>query len=126
MVTGLAAGDAVGSADVDDGVTTVQSPPMTIPASGLINLRFRYFFAHNQNGTYADFFRVSVVRANGTWHTVFTRSPLGGWLAGAWTSETVNLSAFAGQTIRLRFEVADGVAGSIIEGGFDNVTVKRE
>jgi aminopeptidase S len=126
MVTGLAAGNAVGSADVDDGVTSVQSPPMTIPASGVINLRFRYFFGHNQNATSADYFRVAVVRANGTWHTVFIRSPLGGALASAWTTQTVNLAAFAGQSIRLRFEVADAAAGSIIEGGFDNVTVTRE
>jgi glucose/arabinose dehydrogenase len=126
MVTGLAAGDEPGSADVDDGVTSVQSPPMTMPAGGVINLRFRYFFAHNQNATYADYFRVAVVRADGTWHTVFARSPLGGVLVGAWTTQTVNLSEFAGQTIRLRFEVADAAAGSIIEGGFDNVSVTRQ
>jgi len=126
FVTGLASGNDVGSADVDDGVTSVQSPAMTLPASGLINLRFRYFFAHNNNATGADYFRVCVVRANGSTQTVFMRSPLGGVLGGAWTSQTVNLSSFAGQTVRLRFEAADAAAGSIIEAGFDNVSVTRQ
>jgi hypothetical protein len=38
----------------------------------------------------------------------------------------VNLSSFAGQTVRLRFEAADAASGSIIEAGFDNVVVTRQ
>ena len=38
----------------------------------------------------------------------------------------MNISAFAGQTVRLRFEAADAAAGSIIEAGFDNVSVTRQ
>ncbi len=45
---------------------------------------------------------------------------------GAWTTRTVNLSAFAGQTVRLRFEAADAATGSLIEAGFDNVVVTRQ
>ena len=47
-------------------------------------------------------------------------------VGGAWTTQTVNISAFAGQTVRLRFEAADAAAGSIIEAGFDNVSVTRQ
>jgi alpha-acetolactate decarboxylase len=126
MITGLAAGNVVGAVDIDDGVTSVQSPAMTLPANGVINLRFSYFFSHNQNATYADYFRVSVVKADGSTQPVFTRTPLGGVFSGTWTPQTVDLSAFAGQTVRLRFEAADAAAGSIIEAGFDNVSVTRQ
>jgi hypothetical protein len=127
FITGLAAGSAVGSGDVDEGMTSVQSPAIAIPAGGTVTLRFRYYLAHNNNATSADYFRVRVVGANGTPQTVFTRPGTGGTvLGGAWTTQTVNISTFAGQTVRLRFESADAAAGSIIEAGFDNVTVTRQ
>ena len=108
-------------------MTSVQSPAIALPAGGTITLRFRYFLAHNNNATSADYFRVRVVGTNGTPQTVFTRPGTGGTVAGgAWTTQTVNISAFAGQTVRLRFEAADAAAGSIIEAGFDNVTVTRQ
>ena len=65
--------------------------------------------------------------SSGTAQTVFTRAGRGGTVVGgAWTTQTVNISTYAGQTIRLRFEAADAAAGSIIEAGFDNVTVTRQ
>ncbi|HEU5135419.1 MAG TPA: PQQ-dependent sugar dehydrogenase [Steroidobacteraceae bacterium] len=127
FVTGLVAGSAVGSADVDEGMTSVQSPAIALPAGGAVTLRFRYFLAHNNNATSADYFRVRVVGTSGTPQTVFTRAGTGGTVVGgAWTTQTVNISAFAGQTVRLRFEAADAAAGSIIEAGFDNVSVTRQ
>jgi glucose/arabinose dehydrogenase len=126
FVTGLSAGSAVGSADVDEGMTSVQSPAIALPAGGTINLRFRYFLAHNNNATSADYFRVRVAGSGGT-QTVFTRPGTAGTVVGgAWTTQTVNLSAFAGQTVQLRFEAADLATGSIIEAGFDNVVVTRQ
>ena len=127
FITGLAAGSAVGSGDVDEGMTSVQSPAFAIPAGGTVTLRFRYYLAHNNNASSADYFRVRVVGTSGTPQTVFTRPATSGTvLGGAWTTQTVNVSAFAGQTVRLRFESADAAAGSIIEAGFDNVTVTRQ
>jgi glucose/arabinose dehydrogenase len=126
-ITGLAAGSAVGSADLDEGMTSVQSPAIAIPAGGTVTLRFRYYLAHNNNATSADYFRVRVVGSSGTPTTVFTRAGRAGTVVGgAWTTQTVNLSTYAGQTVRLRFEAADAAAGSIIEAGFDNVTVTRQ
>ncbi len=126
FVTGLLAGSAVGSGDVDEGQTSVQSPAIVLPAGGVVTLRFRYFLGHNDNTTSADYFRVRVVGNNGQPQTVFTRAGSSNVVAGVWTTQSVNLSAFAGQTVQLRFEVADAAAGSIIEAGFDNVTVTRQ
>jgi glucose/arabinose dehydrogenase len=126
FTTGLAAGSAVGSADIDDGMTSVQSPAIAVPAGGTITLRFRYYLAHNNNATNADFFRVRVVGNSGQPQTVFTRAGSGNVVGGAWTTQSVNISSFAGQTVQLRFEAADAAAGSIIEAGFDNVVVTRQ
>jgi aminopeptidase S len=126
FITELPAGSVVGAYDIDNGMTSVQSPAFALPAGGTITLRFRYFVAHNNNSNSADYFRVRVVGNNGQPQTLFTRPGRAGVVAGAWTTQTVNLSAFAGQTVRLRFEAADVGLGSIVEAGFDNVVVTRQ
>ena len=45
--------------------------------------------------------------------------------AGTWRSASVNLDAWAGQAIHLRFEALDGGADSIVEAGVDDVRVTR-
>jgi len=125
FITGLPAGAAAGTNDVDGGMTSVQSPAIALPA-GTVNLRFRYYLAHLNNATSADFFRVRVVGTNGVPQTLFTRAGTASNLAGAWTTQTVNLNAFAGQTVRIRFEAADAGTASLIEAGFDNVVVTRQ
>jgi glucose/arabinose dehydrogenase len=126
LITGLTAGAAAGTNDVDGGLTSIQSPAITLPASGTITLTFRFYFAHLNNATSADFFRVRVVGTNGTPQTVWARGGTASNVAGAWTTRTANLSAYAGQTIRLRFEAADMGSGSLIEAGVDNVVITRQ
>jgi glucose/arabinose dehydrogenase len=126
FVTALAAGSSAGANDVDGGATSVQSPAIALPAGGTITLRFRYYFAHLNNATSADYFRVRAVGNNGQPQTLFTRAATAANVGVAWTAQTVNLSAFAGQTVTLRFEAADAGSASLIEAGFDNVLVTRQ
>ncbi|HEU5133563.1 MAG TPA: PQQ-dependent sugar dehydrogenase [Steroidobacteraceae bacterium] len=126
FITGLTAGAAAGTADVDGGQTSVQSPPIALPAGATINLTFRFYLAHLNNATSADFFRVRVVGTNGVATTVFTRAGAATNVAGVWSTGSANLSAFAGQTVTLRFEAADAATASLIEAGFDNVVVTRQ
>jgi hypothetical protein len=44
----------------------------------------------------------------------------------AWASATVDLSAFAGQTIRLLIETADASTASLVEAAVDDVKVIRQ
>jgi len=43
----------------------------------------------------------------------------------AWTTQTVNLNAFAGQTIQILIEAADASTASLVEAGVDDVRVTR-
>lgn len=121
LVTGAAAGSGAGSADIDGGVTSIQSPAITLP-SGTINLSFSWYLAHLSNATSADFFRVSVVTGSGATE-VFSQAGAATNRAGAWATADVNLSAFAGQTIRLRVEAADAATASLVEAGVDDVRI---
>ena len=126
FVTGLSAGSAYGSNDVDGGQTSVQSPPIALPASGTLTLSFRFYFAHLTSATTADYFRVRVVGNNGQPQTVYVRTAAARNQGGVWTTRTVNLSAWAGQTVQLRFDALDLASTSLIEAGFDNVTITRQ
>ncbi len=126
FVTGLAAGSAYASNDVDGGQTSVQSPPIALPSSGTLILTFRFYFAYRLSATSADYFRVRVVGNDGVPQTVFVRVASPADVGGTWTTRSVNLGAWAGQTIQLRFDALDLASSSLIEAGFDNVSITRQ
>jgi carboxypeptidase T len=123
LVTGAAAGASAGENDVDGGTTSIQSPAITLPATGNLSLTFSSYLANGSNSSTADFLRVRVVGA--TTQTVYTRSGSAANVNGAWLSNSVSLSAFAGQTVRLVIEAADASTASLVEAGVDDVRITR-
>ena len=126
LITGLSAGTAVGNYDVDGGMTSIQSPAIALPAGGQITLTFRIYLAHLNNASRADFISVRVVGGNGAVQTVWSRGATANTVGSTWATRTADLSAYAGQTIRLRIEAVDNAPNSIIEAGFDNVVITRQ
>jgi hypothetical protein len=124
LATGLTAGGSVGANDVDGGVTTIQSPAVTLPATGQLTLRFSYYFSHLNNSSTADFFRVRVVSASAN-TVVFEELGAATTDVAAWLARTVDISTFAGQTVNIRVEAADAGGGSLIEAGVDDVSITR-
>jgi hypothetical protein len=124
LVTARLAGAGAGENDVDGGVTTIQSPAITLPATGTLTLSFSYYLAHGSNATSADFFRARVV---GTTNVVVFES-LGAAVNrnGVWTAASASLNAFAGQTVRIVFEAADASTASLIEAGVDDVRIVQQ
>ncbi|HET9530332.1 MAG TPA: enoyl-CoA hydratase/isomerase family protein, partial [Blastocatellia bacterium] len=59
LATGAAAGASVGANDIDNGVTSIRSPEITLPIKQ-VTLSFNYYLAHLTNATSADFLRVRV------------------------------------------------------------------
>jgi hypothetical protein len=121
LVTGAAAGSGAGGNDVDGGVTTIESPPIALPAGATLTLSFSWYLAHLNNATTADFLRVSVVGTSTT--VVFNQAGAATARAGGWATATANVSAFAGQTVRLRIQAADAATGSLVEAGVDDVRI---
>jgi len=124
LVTGLSGG-AAGDNDVDNGTTSIQSPPINLPATGTLTLGFSYYFAHLNNSSSADFFRVSIVGASGT-SQVFQELGSAANDAAAYSTQSVNISSFAGQSIRILIQAADAATGSLVEAAVDNVTVTQQ
>ena len=64
-----------------------------------------------------------VVGENGVVQTVYARAGAASNVAAAWATRTVNLDAWAGETIQLRIDAIDAEPGSLIEAGVDNVAI---
>jgi hypothetical protein len=124
LVTGRLAGAAAGDFDVDGGITTVQSPAITLPSTGVLTLSFSYYLANGSNSSTADFFRVKVVGS--TTSTVFEKLGAAVNVDGAWSAQSINISSFAGQTVRIRIEAADASTASLVEAGVDDVKIVQQ
>ena len=125
LVTAFRAGSTASSYDVDGGTTTVQSPLIDLPDATGQKLSFRYYLAHGSNASSADELRVSIVEDGGTTSTVLLEQGAANDDDAAWTSASIPLDAWAGATIRIRFQATDGGAASLVEAAVDDVRVTR-
>jgi carboxypeptidase T len=123
LVTGRLAGAGAGDFDVDGGLTSVTSPAIALTGGTHYSVTFASYLAHGSNSSSADFLRL---RVQGSSTPIYQRLGAAANLNGAWTTTTVSLDAFAGQTIRLVFEAADASTASLVEAGVDDVRVTRQ
>ncbi len=123
LVTGPLAGSAAGDYDVDGGVTTIRSPAVTLPGTGTLRLSFQSYLAHGSNSSSADYLRVKVVGTTTT--TVLDLPGAAANRNGAWSLSNVDISAFAGQTVRIQVEAADASGASLVEAGIDDVKITQ-
>ncbi|MFI7022874.1 M14 family zinc carboxypeptidase [Micromonospora sp. NPDC049900] len=122
LVTGRLAGSAAGDYDVDGGVTSARSPAVTLPSSGTLTLSLAWYLAHGSNSSSADYLRVSVVHNGGT-TALLTQAGAATNRNGAWTQANLNLTPYAGQSVRILVEAADASTASLVEAAVDNVTI---
>ncbi len=121
LVTGAAAGATVGEHDIDGGATSIASPEITLPV-GRLTLSLSYYLAHLTNSSSADFLRVRVVGI--TTETVLEELGTTTNDGAAWQSTSVDISAFAGQTVRILIDAADASTASLIEAAVDDVEIE--
>ena len=112
-----------GDEDVDDGTTTLYSPPMEFSNGAILSYSRWYSNGLDCNGAEpnSDYFYVDI-NINGTgWDNLETVGPVvessGGWY-------DVEHVLSGNGTIQIRFACGDEGAGSIIEAGVDAVSVK--
>ncbi|MER5456783.1 M14 family zinc carboxypeptidase [Micromonospora sp. NPDC002389] len=122
LVTGRLAGSAAGDYDVDGGVTSARSPAVTLPSSGTLTLSLAWYLAHGSNSSSADYLRISVVHNGGT-TALLTQAGAASNRNGAWTQANLNLTPYAGQSVRILVEAADASTASLVEAAVDNVTI---
>ncbi|WP_435810408.1 M28 family metallopeptidase [Streptosporangium canum] len=123
LVTGRLAGVAAGDHDIDGGTTTIQSPAVTLPSSGTLKLNFSWYLAHGSNASSADYLRVKVVGSTTT--QVFQQLGAASNRNGAWAVADVDISSYAGQSVRILIEAADASGASLVEAGVDDVKITR-
>jgi hypothetical protein len=127
LVTGAAAGTSAGANDLDGGVTTIRSRPITLPAdpAGFGDLSFRYSFAHSATSSTSDWLRMIVEAEDGTQTVVFEE--LGGPQDddAAWVYFDTSIADWAGQRIRLIVEARDGGSGNLVEAMVDDIRIRR-
>ncbi|MFC7648740.1 hypothetical protein ACFQX6_56080 [Streptosporangium lutulentum] len=80
--------------------------------------------AHGSNASSADFLRVRVVGSTTT--QVFQQLGAASNRNGAWATATADISAFAGQSVRILIEAGDASGASLVEAGIDDVTITRQ
>jgi trimeric autotransporter adhesin len=124
LVTGRLAGASAGAFDIDSGVTTIQSPLIALPSTGVLTLSFQYYLAHGSNATSADYFRVRVVGSTTT--TVLNVPGAAVNRNGVWTAFSGNISGHAGQTVRIVVDAADASTASLVEAGVDDVKITQQ
>jgi subtilisin family serine protease len=124
LVTGRLAGTSAGTHDVDGGLTSIRSPLISLPASGNLTLQFSWYLAHLNNSSSADFFRVRIVTGSSS-SVIGTASGAATNRAGSWSTASLPLNQFAGQTIRIQFEAADLSGASLVEAAVDDVRITQ-
>ncbi len=124
LVTGAPAGRGPNAYDLD-GVTTVRSGPITLPAAMGQRLTFRWLFAHVAGSSAADHLRAIVEAADGTRTIVWERLGRATARKGSWAAAGVSMDPWAGTRVRILFEAADGGPATTVEAGVDDVRVTR-
>jgi carboxypeptidase T len=124
LVTGAAAGSSANANDLDGGPTTVRSPAIALP-DPVGTLTFRYYLAHASNSSTADSFRAYVEEVDGT--RTLVKRELGGAFTDrpSWTTVSVPMTPWAGQTIRIVFVAEDRGTGSTVEAAVEDVRITR-
>ena len=125
LVTGAAAGSSSHANDVDGGVTTIRSPTIALPAHGRLADLPLLLRPQLELVVGADYFRAYVEDATG--HRTLVREERGSARTDlpTWSTASISMAPWAGQTVRIVFAAADLGRASTVEAAVDDVRVTR-
>ncbi|WP_369411278.1 M14 family zinc carboxypeptidase [Polycladospora coralii] len=129
LVTDGRSGWSAGYYDIDGGATTIRSKQITLPSlqnGESLNLSTSYYFSHYSNSSSDDYFRIKLIDENGNQQQLFQRLGSSSDVDAAWTDQSIDISAYAGQKIYIQFEAADKGSGSLVEAGVDDVKITKK
>lgn len=126
-VTQAAAGSSTSSFDVDNGRTTLTSPPVNASAAGdALCSYWRWYSNHAvSSAPHADVFEVFVSNDGANWIRVETVGPEGPETSGGWFFRQFRLSDFVppSASVQLRFVASDLNESSTVEAAVDDVRI---
>ncbi|TDE16111.1 M28 family metallopeptidase [Actinomadura sp. 6K520] len=122
LTTGASAGASAGANDLDGGTSTIRSGQIALPA-GTRTLSFSWYLGHLDNSSSSDYLRVSIVGPNGS-TTVLNQPGAATNRAGSWRTHEADVTAYAGQTVRILVEAADAGTASLVEAGVDGIAFR--
>jgi hypothetical protein len=115
------------NSDVDDGTTILTSPALDASA-GNTTLSFALWYSNNF-GEVDDSMNVQISNNNGSsWTTILTLGPGDAASGGGWNTYSYQLDtlfASPSSQVRLRFNVSDTGAGSVVEAGVDDIRLEQ-
>lgn len=133
-ITDGRAGAAVGTYDLDGGVTTLTSPridaSLSDPLAISIETRLSYARWYSNNtgsAANADSMPVQLSYDDGAtwWQVEECTQNAGAWVRTNWSMESTVPNASPTANVRVRFIARDLDAGSIVEAGIDDVSIER-
>ena len=126
LITGTAAGSWAGANDVDGGRTSATSPAIILPATAGQKLQFRWTFADDSSAVIGDELRAEILDVGAATATaVLVVHGTSTVRNASWHLASIDLSAYAGRTIRIRFSATDAGSNSLVEAGVDDVRVTQ-
>jgi subtilisin family serine protease len=125
LVTGATAGTNANTGDIDGGVTSTRSGTITVPNFARTTLSLDSYIAHLANTSSADFLRVTVVSNTQRAIALNKTGRVGIVQPANWTTNTFDLTSFAGQQVRILIEAADGGRENLFEAGIDNIQITQ-
>jgi hypothetical protein len=127
LVTQALAGSHGGIYDIDGGLTSIRSPDIVLPslsaADDNLELSLYYNFAHTNNSSVDDEFRITLVGNSNT--VLYEELGAASNQNGRWQELMVNLNSHAGQTVYLLIEASDKGSGSIVDAQIDDVVIVK-
>jgi hypothetical protein len=106
-------------------VTSIRSAPIILGATAGA-LTFSSYLAHASNSSAADYLRVWVEAEEGARTKVFEELGAANTDTPGWSEKSVPMTPWAGQTVRIVIEAADGAGASTVEAAVDDLRVYRQ
>jgi hypothetical protein len=123
FITGAAAGASANSYDLD-GVTTIRSVPIQLPAEPG-ELSFRYVLAHGPSSS-ADGIKAWIEDEGGTRTLVWSKAGTASTVRASWARAAAPLTDFSGMKVRIVIQAEDGGPNSLVEVAIDDIRVERK
>ena len=125
LVTDGRAGSSAYAYDVDGGPTSISSPSIDLPSGGSGHqLEFEYNFAYRSSTSSSDRFAVYAVTGAGETLLFEEIDDNSSSHPGSWKSKMIDLSGYAGETVRIMFLADDDAAsGRLVEAQVDDMRI---